>query len=1010
MFRKTLISLAVASSLGLTGCLDSGDTGANANPDYPISNPDYEGKTWPQFNPVTGELPIPNDLIFDSVAGDGTFRVTDTTPPVTTALNGLSGASTVAPPVVRFNGQIDPDSVDARAFIMNQGVPVPNPNQNVFLIELEYASGDPVRALSAGEPPTIPLAATALAAAGGDTSAGAELAALAMSPAYEAEVVQLDGQSAIRINPLKPLDPRKRYVVAVTKEVLDINGDPIVQSPSYANLTDEELPLGSDSLAAVRTLMNKLWETIAGNYFQLTNSARPAENALTVDDIALTYSFTTSNDEKVLQYIAEPAAWFSDQLTTFLRASAAKKVTGAAQFYSGATLSPTSWDLNGDGSVTAADFDSNGDDAVTPVDFMLDGDSSFGYGDTKVAADAAVASFPSTEIRAALAPVFAAAPPSGCDGLTGQPAIDCVGFALANTPSSSGGFADLLPTPKPWAVNLDLAATNDVALTSAVASQVVSAGSVNIVQGTIELPYYLGVPSGNNGAPLVTNSWNADNTLASALNSAFGPLGLSIPQADASVSDVVNYVFPFPELTETVDVPVLVLYPSDGDVSGGTVIYQHGITTDRSAALTFGSALADAAHVAVVAIDQPLHGVTPFSTAFQDALAGQLLTAAGQTNDETTRAAVINGQLSLGALQQIDAACSAITVDFGDPASIQTAIGTVLTGGCESEVPGAAVQLGGAISIENTVANAGSTIPGLAATGHERHFGFYANEANQPVPMDFDPAVAAGEDESGSLFINLTNFLAGRDNLRQGAVDLMNLRASLGNFDLNGSGLTLDTSNVYFIGHSLGTINGSPFVAAVNQNQINLGIPGAPKTSDDIVAANLLTPGGGIVRLLENSPTFAPEILGGLSVAAGLEQGDANLETYFNVFQAALDSVDPINFSDNHLNGGSPARILLSEVIGDTVIPNSAEAGNTLGNAFAAPLAGSEPLAATLGASKTGDDGNLPAITRYTAGSHGTPVSIDTPDVFAEMVTEAALMIGNSGTATSVVDTSVVEN
>jgi hypothetical protein len=30
--------------------------------------------------------------------------------------------------------------------------------------------------------------------------------------------------------------------------------------------------------------------------------------------------------------------------------------------------------------------------------------------------------------------------------------------------------------------------------------------------------------------------------------------------------------------------------------------------------------------------------------------------------------------------------------------------------------------------------------------------------------------------------------------------------------------------------------------------------------------------------------------------------------------------------------------------------------------------------------------------------------------VFAEMVTEAALMIGNSGTATSVVDTSVVEN
>lgn len=92
------------------------------------------------------------------------------------------------------------------------------------------------------------------------------------------------------------------------------------------------------------------------------------------------------------------------------------------------------------------------------------------------------------------------------------------------------------------------------------------------------------------------------------------------------------------------------------------------------------------------------------------------------------------------------------------------------------------------------------------------------------------------------------------------------------------------------------------------------------------------------------------------------------------------------------------------------VIPNSAEAGNTLGNAFAAPLAGSEPLAATLGASKTRVDGTLPAITRYIEGTHGTPVSGDNPAVFAEMVTQAALMISNSGAATTVVDVSVVED
>lgn len=379
MLKKTLISLAVASSVGLTGCFDSAGSGSsNANPDYKISNPDFDGKTWPVFNPVTSQLPIPNDLIFDSVASDGTFRVADTTPPVTTALNSLSGASTVAPAVVQFNGQIDEDSVDSRAFIFtdptNPASVIPNPNQNVFLIELDYASGDPVRGLSISEPPTVPVAVTAALAAGGDAGAGAELASLAASPSYEAEVVQLDGQSAIRINPLTPLDPQKRYVVVVTNEVLDINGDPVTQSPSYANLTDEGQPLGTSTLAPVRTLINSFWENIATNYFQVTNSARPAEAALTADNVAMSYSFTTSNDERVLQYITEPAAWFSDQLTSFIRISAAE------------TVVDDELDVNSDGKVD--------------------------FSDVQLAADGAVAGFPDASIEAALSPIFSAAPPA----------------------------------------------------------------------------------------------------------------------------------------------------------------------------------------------------------------------------------------------------------------------------------------------------------------------------------------------------------------------------------------------------------------------------------------------------------------------------------------------------------------------------------------------------------------------------------------------------------------------
>lgn len=90
MFKKTLISLAVASSLGLTGCFDSAGDGGNANPDYKISQDknradflaQFEGKTWPVFDPfpAVSDLPIPNDLIYANV-GDGSFAVGDTQPP-----------------------------------------------------------------------------------------------------------------------------------------------------------------------------------------------------------------------------------------------------------------------------------------------------------------------------------------------------------------------------------------------------------------------------------------------------------------------------------------------------------------------------------------------------------------------------------------------------------------------------------------------------------------------------------------------------------------------------------------------------------------------------------------------------------------------------------------------------------------------------------------------------------------------------------------------------------------
>src|SRR5690554_619093 len=707
----------------------------------------------------------------------------------------------------------------------------------------------------------------------------------------------------------------------------------------------------SSALAPVRTLVNNLWEPMALAY------ANAAGTPITADQIALTYAFTTSNDEKVLQYIAEPAAWFEDQLETFVKVSAAKQaVAGGAK----------------------------------------------DHASVKAVVDGAYAAFPNiplgdTTAVAALANLYGAGAP--CEPTVaagGDAAIDCAAVALASNFAAAG----VLPTPTALnrsAADFTLGAPQPVGLVSAVASQVLTAiGSTTTVlaaQGTVKLPYYLGT----SGADLVTKSWVADSTLASTLNTAFEGAGLSIPQADSSRSTAVNYVFPFPKKQADVEAPVLALYPADIPLKG-VVMFQHGITTDRSTALTIGSAMA-ANGYAVVAIDQPLHGVAPFDLATQQDWASTLLKAGIEqglplTNDDATIGALIAGTLNVGFVMQATSA---------DAATAQGTIDTVLTGGTTGDA-GLDAGIKFIASAQNTVASAGSTVPGIAAQdGKERHFGFYAAQPGVPSPM------TSTEGDSGSLFINLTNFLNTRDNMRQSAVDQMNLRASLAGLALplpGGASVPVaPTTPVLFVGHSLGTITGTPFVAAVNADQLPATVSGAsgtiPSSFNNIAGAAMLTPGGGVVRMLENSSTFALRILPGLQQAAGLAQGDANLETYFNVFQATIDTADPINFADNIANLTTPLDLALVEVLDDAVIPNSADAiwggaplTGTLTspdgsvsltvNSFNAPLAGSQPLALT----------GTP-VTTINVGTHSGPVSPLDP-AFVQIVTETLTLLGTA--------------
>ncbi len=168
-------------------------------------------------------------------------------------------------------------------------------------------------------------------------------------------------------------------------------------------------------------------------------------------------------------------------------------------------------------------------------------------------------------------------------------------------------------------------------------------------------------------------------------------------------------------------------------------------------------------------------------------------------------------------------------------------------------------------------------------------------------------------DASGASFINLTSALTTRDNLRQGAADLITLVRSLPNMKLdNDADSDVDPANIHFLGHSLGAMVGTLFLGVVSNTEVG--------------SATLAMPGGGLSALLRDSPTFGPKVLTGLE-AQGLVQHTTPYEQFIRDAQTVWDAGDPLNYI-----AAAAARhpLHLLQVVGsdssppDQVVPNSA--------------------------------------------------------------------------------------
>lgn len=1045
MVKKTLLSLAIAASAaGMAGCQISSVEGNNKVDQTAVQagDPTLGGKAAdtvsPIFSPATSQLPLANDLIY--AANSGTGVVAGVTPgadgtadianpeanPVKTAINDLDGFSTVAPIDIPLNGLLSDESLG-------------NKKGGVLLIPLKNASSAP----TVGTTPIDPLNIRTIvdveglqkAVAANNTAGAAAIIGNAINvtpadqPAFEVTQVILKtptGQAVphLRILLKKPLLPKTKYVIALTNELKAQDGKSLTEPTEYASLTGDG-SLFSPRLAAVRDLV-KLTENIAGGvYSQVT----PGGNA---SDIILSYAFTTGGTTDVLKSMTAPGSFIAGALTPAAaegsiraRVIATAKGQGADDATANAaadnqikTLAVTAVNLmnaqagtqvidpaaanvvelvKGNATATGV-FNTvlytaiaNGNGAG--LDTIVDRPKSRTF-NTIPGAVLPYTTLLTSQITARveadikdIATAEGAITKSIVDGggnqaaadaqlnvIAGQVAVQINTATPGTLPSTDG--ATIRPTLKSTeALQPAYLKGLQTAIVTGQVNALTSGGSIR--QGGLTIPSFL--PEATVGtADSALGMWRGSDAAAVALGRTAAP-----KDKDNTVN--VSYRFPFAHKVGEVTVPVLTTLPAascDPDGAGPApaiskpadgwpvVIYQHGITVDRTAGLLVGNALAKQC-IAMVAIDHVAHGVAPLDSAGVNSRA-------------------------LFNIEQVASETPAIAQAASPFAAARAAL----------------LQANPDHALKDLKERHNNVAKGKAA----------ADKAKPGVAMTFkydaEGKLVEAESlgKSADLYINLQNFGRTRDHIRQTVMDLLNLNASIDAMDVDGNGTAddLNPAKVYFIGHSLGGIVGTTFLAVNNDPAVRayakdtMGKDLLPQ----VRAAALGNPGGGIVKLLENSPGIGAQILAGLA-GNGLKQGDASLETFFTVFQATIDSGDPINFTSTLKDmpvlvyedvGGFKASAEATPEPSDQVVPNNAL--NPTQPSAKSLLAGTDPLVTELGitdkltkpvadAAKTDNPGPngtgiltssdvLRQNVRISKGTHSTFSSADPQDVFAE--------------------------
>ncbi len=255
MQRLLAILIFTIPLLGLAGC---GQTSGNGAP-YPTGQPTFTAN----FDPTQQIIPFPDDLLFTG-STDGTLNIPVANPndfsDPKVAMNALDGFSTIAPISTSFSIVADPATI--------------LPTQTIHVYEVTA------------------------------TPAGAVTGIVRELTTAEYKTSLSTSGKTLIIQPLHPLKPGTRYLVALTSGIKSASGLPLVPS-SVFGLTKGAAPLvdatGKSAFSALTDAQAASLEPLR----QLTQTYLAALGAAGVPaaSVALAWTFKTQSINKVLARI-----------------------------------------------------------------------------------------------------------------------------------------------------------------------------------------------------------------------------------------------------------------------------------------------------------------------------------------------------------------------------------------------------------------------------------------------------------------------------------------------------------------------------------------------------------------------------------------------------------------------------------------------------------------------------------------------------------------------------------